>query len=103
MAQRVCYLLTSPEKFQQEDGNGSSNTASATSIGSRSSAGRRLISALCSRSVNLQSLPSVDILATKPATASGTPTETCTKPRTSLDMAWEKRPLSLKTLFPPTK
>lgn len=33
-----CYLLTSPEKFQQERGNGSSNTDSPTPTGKNVSA-----------------------------------------------------------------
>jgi hypothetical protein len=46
MAQKS-YLTTSPEKFQQEAGNGSSNTDSATDTGNPSSGGQNKTPALC--------------------------------------------------------
>ena len=55
MSQKVCYLLTSPEKFQQQHGNGCSNGASPSHTGKKVSA---ILLPTPASSSELETLPS---------------------------------------------
>jgi len=63
MRTKQCYLVTSPEKFQQQLGSGSSNTASPTPTGSRLPAILQPKNASSSQSGNQSGSPLDDIVA----------------------------------------
>ena len=58
MSQKVCYLLTSPEKFQQQLGNGCCNTDSPSHTGKKMSAILRPPPASSSKLANPSPSPS---------------------------------------------
>ena len=67
MAQRA-YLLTSPEKFQLEHGNGSSNMDYLTAIGQGKLGGVKKTAALFLPLDKGQNFPSADIFPSSPQT-----------------------------------
>lgn len=64
MPQKVCYLLTSPEKFQQQRGNGCSNTDSPSHTGKKMSAILQAPTASSSKSESPLRSPSGDSFRT---------------------------------------
>lgn len=115
MPQKVCYLLTSPEKFQQELGNGSCNMDSVGNTGRRSSDGVKEIAALLLPVALPSDFPWDDTLEPPQlrenkmrrhydSLENGLLTGTVTLMPMFLDgTQTEEKPSSLKTLFPPTK
>ena len=81
MSQKVCYLLTSPEKSQQKPGNGSYNTDSHTPTGKNIPAILKPSTDSYSRSVPRWPFPSEDFWenqtdAPESGTSGGTATDT---------------------------
>lgn len=100
MAQRTkAFLLTSPEKFQQQLGNGSSNTDSGGNTGSPSSAGQNKVAVLCSPLAPVAWVDSLEDprLIEKESGSAG-------EKNLSMSSVMEAEMLSWwKTLFPPIK
>lgn len=104
---KVCALLISPEKSQQLDGNGCSNTDSLTHTGKKLPAILKKPDQDLSSKLNTEApwpFPSGGCLENQQNTSeSGTCGETATNTVTSLGQDEVQQQFWSKTLFPPTK
>ena len=94
MAQKVCYLLTSPEKFQQQLSNGCSSGDSHIPTGKKPLATLLQKIGSSSKSANPWPFPLGDPLTREPEEESGTagetPTDTQKSAEKGVPLSWWK-------------